>query len=919
MRRQLFITKFLFFLLFFALSETYAQHFVSEVDSKSAPWSNQSAIEIKDLRYRNAKHFASGNGQQKAFISIGSLHYLENGSWLDIDLTINKEQGAGYAYSNKTNTFQTYYPQQFSEQSQIMTIVGKGAMKERMVSLAFANEQRENIGTLASTISNPVVKGNSIQYETGVKDLKVKYSQQPDSRKLDVVLQNRSVIDAAPVTAKFIALTEEIIIPDSWSIRESAGGLDIFEGNEWMVNIPKPYSIETSPADKVYTTDADLIQTASYSWHKEGNKIVLTSFFDLEWLKAQERNYPVSLDPTLNFFPQNVARATGYMTTATGTPTSGMLRVAGVNNVAYARFELTSLASVGSVSVTAAKYWGNHYTTTGADKITTIRGFDNVDPITAAGTAVFAKITTGPLYSNSYIFGSGALGWRQGALSPPAFADINASITQGWFAIGFDFLSGNATFMYQYGYNAASATNIPYLEVDYVTGVPTNIPPIASFAYTKNPMDTVWVGSPRTMVNTSSGADKSYWDILGFNGITKNGPYTAWPESRTPKTSEGISDNFIDTINNAVNFRYTFPDRGFYRVKVTALNKFGNDTYIDTIYVDTPATKPRADFFADKRTVGVYDFASMFDLTSNGPVSWFWYLKPGYYNPLAPFFNSFSPSAGAQHPILNANEGGLFDVCLVATNYRGTDTMCKPGYIKIISGYEVCKGSSTGKDTIARENEGSAKLYTVGGKYVPNLIGTCSKGFTIATCSDTATLYMDRFRMRSNVTAGVSDSLLIRSGSSTGPILARMGGTILPAAFNTIKVPGGVAYLQTIIANPSSGTPPGDSGYVVRWDAPPASYGKPNASFSMPDTVYDGYTVQFVNTTAGKNIGFAWDTNGDNVFGVDNPTSGVDSIAKNPTRTFAVFAPYTANICLKAFNCVGSDTFCKNIQFLPVA
>jgi PKD repeat protein len=450
-------------------------------------------------------------------------------------------------------------------------------------------------------------------------------------------------------------------------------------------------------------------------------------------------------------------------------------------------------------------------------------------------------------------------------------------------------------------------------------GGPATVPPIASFAYTKNPQDTVWIGTPRTLVNTSTGADASYWDIVGFNGVTKAGPYAAYPETRTPKNSQGIVDNFIDTINNAVNFKYTFPSRGFYRVKITAVNKFGFDTYIDTIYVDTPATKPVADFFADKRVVGVYDFATMFDLTSNGPVSWFWYLRPGYYNPLAPFFNSFSPSAGAQNPTLNANEGGLFDVCLVATNYRGTDTMCKPGYMKIISGFEVCKGSSTAKDTISRENEGSAKLYTVGGTYVPNLIGTCAKGFTIATCSDTATLFIDRFRMRANVSAGVSDSLLIRLGSVSGTVLARMGGTVVPAASRTIKVPGGIAYLQTIIANPTSATPAGDSGYVVRWSAPAASYPKPTAAFSMPDTVYDGYTVQFVNNTTGKNASFAWDTNGDNVFGIDNPSSGVDSISKNPSRTFAVFAPYTAKICLKAFNCVGADTFCKTIRFLPVS
>ncbi|MES2780589.1 MAG: hypothetical protein V4651_11885, partial [Bacteroidota bacterium] len=451
------------------------------------------------------------------------------------------------------------------------------------------------------------------------------------------------------------------------------------------------------------------------------------------------------------------------------------------------------------------------------------------------------------------------------------------------------------------GFLGVLAVSINYTGVS--AGGPNTVPPIASYAYTKNPQDTLWIGSPSTIVNTSNGANKSYWDIIGYNKTNRNGPYAVHPETRTPKNTEGILDNFIDTTNNAVNFKYIFPNAGFYRVKVVALNQFGKDTYIDTIYVDTPATKPHANFFADKRTVGVYDFASMFDLTSNGPVSWFWYLKPGYYNPLAPFFNSFSPSAGAQNPILNANEGGLFDVCMVATNYRGADTMCKPGYMKIISGYEVCKGTSTAKDTIARENEGSAKLYTVGGTYVPNLIGTCTKGFTIATCSDTATLYLDRFRMRAGTP---SDSLLIRSGSATGPVIARMGGINVPAALRTIKVPGGIAYLQTIINNPTSATPAGDSGYVVRWNAPQATYAKPTASFNMPDTVYDGYTVQFVNTSTGKNFSYAWDTNGDNVYGIDNPSSGVDSITKNPTRTFAVFAPYTAKICLKAYNCVGS-------------
>nr|MCU0441018.1 hypothetical protein [Bacteroidia bacterium] len=76
-------------------------------------------------------------------------------------------------------------------------------------------------------------------------------------------------------------------------------------------------------------------------------------------------------------------------------------------------------------------------------------------------------------------------------------------------------------------------------------GPPSAIPPIASYANTDQ--DTVWIGSPSTIVNTSNGAAKSYWDILGFNATNKFGTYNAWPETRQQKNNQGINDDFIDT------------------------------------------------------------------------------------------------------------------------------------------------------------------------------------------------------------------------------------------------------------------------------------------------------------------------------------------------------------------------------------
>jgi hypothetical protein len=102
--------------------------------------------------------------------------------------------------------------------------------------------------------------------------------------------------------------------------------------------------------------------------------------------------------------------------------------------------------------------------------------------------------------------------------------------------------------------------------------------------------------------------------------------------------------------------------------------------------VDTPATKPHSEFFIDKQMIGVNDFATCFDLSSNGPTSWYWYLKSNNPNPNPLNPNRFTPFNTSQNPNLNAFDGGMFDMCLVTRNARGADTMCKKDYIRIIPG-----------------------------------------------------------------------------------------------------------------------------------------------------------------------------------------------------------------------------------------
>jgi hypothetical protein len=89
-----------------------------------------SGHEVKSLRDRTAKHFVKGDGSFHAEIYAGSIHYFENNEWLDIDLTILKnEKLEGFPYSNTANSFQTYYPATFLDP--ILTVKNGFQMKER--------------------------------------------------------------------------------------------------------------------------------------------------------------------------------------------------------------------------------------------------------------------------------------------------------------------------------------------------------------------------------------------------------------------------------------------------------------------------------------------------------------------------------------------------------------------------------------------------------------------------------------------------------------------------------------------------------------------------------------------------------------------------------------------------------------------
>lgn len=460
-------------------------------------------------------------------------------------------------------------------------------------------------------------------------------------------------------------------------------------------------------------------------------------------------------------------------------------------------------------------------------------------------------------------------------------------------------------------------------DIRITTAPPANpTPPVPNFQFTLG-TDTLWVMANSTLINTSSNSSKNYWNITQYSPTTKNGPFSAFTPS-TPLQCN-IWGCWIDTANNDPNLNYYFPSRGFYKVMLMTVNKYGSNFIEKTVYVDSPRTKPPASFYAVRRQLGANDRIRINNLSTNAPARVKWWLVNNCTTCPADT-NRFLPNDSAFSPVLAAYTPGTYKLCLAVSNIKGADTICKSDYMKIWPGYMMYHSEPGRFDSVGFADQGylysdirTSAGVNMSGQFQPT--NPSPNGFRIAPCADTIYLTLERLRMR-NPGSVQGDSVYVRLNGYTGPIVRRWGGNNISVLKDTTKVykyAGQQIFIQYV---PAPTVPlvsiVSDSGFTLKWTSSPATYPKPVAAFTCPDTLYTGYKVRFINASTGQRMAYAWDLNNDGAFGQDKPLVGIDSITQNPTITFNAGFPTTRKICLKTANCAGNDTFCRTLPLYPI-
>ena len=251
-----------------------------------------SSIELIDKRTEFSRTMKNIDGSFSRHQSSFPMHYKENNKWVPIKTEIKPSELGPYAYSNLTNTFKTYFPENLS--NGFLTKINDKQVQDMLFGLFYSSEGESvfsfNNSTAAlggdiNTISYPLSSDFRI-------DVKVKNAE----RKVDYVIESPNFLNQ--FSGEFFVIEEQMKLPIGWKLLERNGSIDIVnEENIMVASIGEIIYYDTNRSKE----NNGGIQRKHYEFDLlENGNYVLKAKISLSWLNDPQRQFPIVIDPSIS-------------------------------------------------------------------------------------------------------------------------------------------------------------------------------------------------------------------------------------------------------------------------------------------------------------------------------------------------------------------------------------------------------------------------------------------------------------------------------------------------------------------------------------------------------------------------------------------------------------------------------------------
>lgn len=284
--------------------------------------------ELVEKRTANEKHFKMSDGTIKAYIYDDNIHYKKNGKYVEIDNSLEEDSNGNI--KNKNASYKVTYPSKRTEE--VFQLEKDG----HVIVLGLKNTKNikakkhsndivipsNDIEELYTTLVN---KKSKVSYEEIMTDVDLVYENYPEKVKESIILKKKGgpykfqfTLNLDTKTIAVINSKKEIEIKDK-------------ETKENIFVIESPYMYDSNYE---YNSNIDLTLKEEKNY-----QYTITMELDKEWLKDEERSYPVVVDPTIvtSTYRDNISDTIIYEGDSNNDPTNRMyahfLRI-GSNNFA---------------------------------------------------------------------------------------------------------------------------------------------------------------------------------------------------------------------------------------------------------------------------------------------------------------------------------------------------------------------------------------------------------------------------------------------------------------------------------------------------------------------------------------------------------------------------------------------------------
>ena len=241
--------------------------------------------EIPEKRTLNQKHFLQNDGTILTAIYPNNVHYEQDGKLVDIDNTledINEDDGM---YQNKNNAFKVKLSKKSNENNLVKLKIKNHNIKWSLLNSHKVNATKiENSKLEKNKLNLNKISSGTIQYENILDNIDIQYNVVANSIKENIILKDKEAIKQE---ISFEFQTDNLKMEKAEDNR-----IFFYEENkkEALFFLEAPY---------MYDAKNELCTDIEIELVKDKNKYTMTLKPNKEWLESKEREYPITIDPTV--------------------------------------------------------------------------------------------------------------------------------------------------------------------------------------------------------------------------------------------------------------------------------------------------------------------------------------------------------------------------------------------------------------------------------------------------------------------------------------------------------------------------------------------------------------------------------------------------------------------------------------------